>query len=75
MSLRKMGPLTDGHPLLEEDADPCPGCRSKFSEGEYVTLITIGPGDDPEARRRAVQGRAYTAVALPVHWACAVGEF
>ena len=70
--LRKFPPLAADHPMVNEQR--CVGCDRKFKEGDVTTLITIGPGDDPEARERAFMGRPYNAVARPVHWACATGE-
>lgn len=74
----KMGPLSLEHPLVvnlkASHVQGCPACRQPFAAGEFVTLIALGPGDDPEARARARAGRAYNALGIPVHWACATGE-
>jgi hypothetical protein len=70
-TMRKMGPLGKDAPPIGQE---CPGCKKLFVEGDYVMLITIGPGDDPEQRERCRNNRPYNAVALPVHWACATGE-
>lgn len=51
----------------------CPACRAAFVEGDYTTLVALGPGDDPEAQELARAGRPYNAVAVEVHWACAGG--
>ena len=71
--MKKMGPLTTGHPLVQ-DAESCPGCHKPFQVGDYVTLVTIGPGDDPENQERARTDRAYSAAAVPAHWTCVTGE-
>ena len=71
--MRKMGPLAADHPLVMT-FQACPACRHLFREGQFVTLVTIGPGEDPEERQKAREGHAYNAVASPVHWACATGE-
>lgn len=71
--MRRMGPLAAGHPLIQH-GDRCPACEQPFVVGQYVTLIILGPGDDPEAQEKARAGLAYNAVADPVHWACATGE-
>jgi hypothetical protein len=68
---QKVGPLDLDHPLVGE---PCYACHQPFVRGELVTLVTLGPGGDPEERRKARAGEAYHAVALPIHWACATGE-
>jgi hypothetical protein len=52
----------------------CPGCQKPFGEGDYTTLVAIGPGDDEEAQARAREGRPYNAVAVEVHAACAGEE-
>ena len=67
---RKMGPLNAEHPLFL-DGTQCPACQKGFKMGDYVTLIVLGPGDDPEEQANAKAGRAYNAVAAPVHWDCA----
>jgi hypothetical protein len=61
---------------LEADlfGPPCAACRRRMIAGEYVTLIELGPGIDPEERARCRGGSVYNAVAIPVHWACATGE-
>lgn len=71
--MRKMGPLKKDHPLVTEK-EKCPACRVEFKTDDFVTLISLGPGDDTEARQRARHDEAYNAVAVPVHWACATGE-
>jgi hypothetical protein len=71
--LRRMGPLTADHPLAISDERSCPGCDGSFEEGNYLTLVTIGPGADEDERAKAREGRAYNAVSVPVHWACATG--
>jgi hypothetical protein len=64
----KFGPKKADHPSVGEE---CPACHVAFAEGDYTTLVVLGPGDDPEARQRASEGRAYNAVAAEVHWDCA----
>lgn len=71
--MRKFGPLTASHPLVE-DAELCAACKAPFHAGEYVVLLALGPGADPVERHRADAGQPYTAVAIPLHLACAVGE-
>jgi hypothetical protein len=69
--MRRFGPKAADHPSVGER---CPACRIEFEAGDYTTLVTLGPGDDPESQRRALAGRAYNAVAVEVHWSCATGE-
>lgn len=52
----------------------CPACNEPFEVGEYTTLISLGPGKDPEARRKAAAGEQYNAIAQELHWQCATGE-
>jgi hypothetical protein len=66
--LRVFGPKSADHPSVGQE---CPACHVAFVEGDYTTLIAIGPGNDPEAQERARQGRPYNAVALEVHATCA----
>lgn len=67
-SKRAFGPKIAGHYSIGKD---CPACRKQFSEGDYTTLIALGPGDNPESQQLAREGRAYNAVAVEVHAACA----
>lgn len=53
--------------------DSCSCCGASFQEGEYAVMIPIGPGDDPEERRKAREGRPYNALAIPAHAACVLG--
>jgi hypothetical protein len=69
--LRKFAALSATHPMIGE---ACPACGQPFKEGDATTLIVLGPGSDEEQRKNAAEGRAYNAVAAPVHWACATGE-
>lgn len=66
----KLGPKQSNHPSIGQK---CPACHKPFRQGDYTTLVTLGPGDDQEARERARAGRPYNAVALEVHWGCATG--
>jgi hypothetical protein len=68
---RQYGPLAAGHPLIGER---CPACGVHFIPDDRVTLVPVGPGPEPDARAAAREGRAYSAVAVAVHWACATGE-
>lgn len=68
---RAFGPKAPDHAGVGR---PCPACQVPFAAGDYTTLVTLGPGDDDEARRRAVAGRVHKPVALEVHFACVVGR-
>jgi hypothetical protein len=41
--------------------------------GDVPALVEIGPGDDPDERRKAHEGRAYNAVAIIAHEQCVHG--
>lgn len=68
---RKFGPKSADHPSI---GAPCGACRQPFAAGDFTTLIALGPGADSEAQEARRNGRAYNAVAIEVHWACATGE-
>lgn len=71
----KMGPLSATHPLvLPETNARCPGCPEDFKAGDYVTLVTVGPGDNAEQQEKAREGQAFNAVCVPAHWTCVTGE-
>lgn len=69
--MRKFGPKSKDHPSCGEH---CFACKQPFQEGDYTTLIPLGPGDDPESQERAREGRPYNAIAIEIHWSCATGE-
>jgi hypothetical protein len=67
--MRKFGPRPK---FKDEDIRfPCPACNKHFVEGDYTTLIALGPGDDEEERRKRDAGGFYNAVCVEVHWDCA----
>jgi hypothetical protein len=68
VGLRAFDPLSSDHPLV---GDVCPACGERFKAGDRTTLIPVGPGEDEESQRKHAQGRWYSAVAVPVHAACA----
>lgn len=66
--MRKFGPKSAEHASVGRR---CPACRVEFKEGDYTTLVALGPGDDTESRERAAGGRPYNSVAVEIHWDCA----
>lgn len=66
----RFGPLAADHPSIGEI---CPGCRRPLKAGDVPALVTIGPGEDSDARERAREGRAYNAVAVIAHEECVYG--
>lgn len=69
---RKFAPLSVDHPLVVE-LTPCAACKVAFVAGDETTLVPLGPGNNPEARQLAAEGRPYNAVAAVVHWTCHTG--
>lgn len=65
--MRKFGPKKADHPGIGIE---CQACHVPFAEGDYTTLVVLGPGDDEESRERRDQGRPYNAVAIEIHWEC-----
>lgn len=63
----KFGPKSADHPSI---GAPCPACDEPFREGDYTTLIALGPGGNQEERARRDEGRPYNSVAVEVHWDC-----
>lgn len=69
--LPKFGPKSSDHPSIEQ---ACPACKQPFKEGDFTTLVALGPGDSKEEQKKARDNRPYNAVAQEVHWTCATGE-
>jgi hypothetical protein len=67
---RPFGPKTADHWSIGQE---CPACHCEFAEGDYTTLVFLGPGEDEDEQERARAGRVYNAVAVEVHWTCATG--
>ena len=65
------GPKRSDHPSIGEI---CQACKEPFKEGEFTTLVILGPGKDPEAQQLAREGRMYNAIAEELHYACATGK-
>jgi hypothetical protein len=71
ITLRKYPPLQSENPLIGQE---CLACFVEFVEGDILTLVPIGPGDNKEERAKCYAGQAYNAQALILHWACATGD-
>lgn len=65
--VRKFGPRDN---RSDWPVPTCPACDEEFKEGDYTTLIAVGPGDDPEEQARRDAGEPYNSVAVEVHWDC-----
>lgn len=68
--MRRYGPMPADSPTIGQK---CPACDQPFREGDYTTLVAIGPGFHPEERERCREGRPYNAVCLEAHYACITG--
>ena len=68
--ISKFGPKTADHPSV---GVICKACNQPFKEGDYTTLIALGPGDDIKSQEKAREGKAYNAVAIEIHYSCATG--
>lgn len=66
--MEKFGPKLKDHPSI---GTLCPACQKPFVEGDYTTLIPLGPGDDPVAQRKSQNRQPYNAIAVEVHFSCA----
>ncbi|HTF64902.1 MAG TPA: hypothetical protein VK638_19670 [Edaphobacter sp.] len=65
---KKFGPKTADHPSVGKG---CPICGKVFVEGDYTTLIPLGPDpDDKDEIRKFLIGGAYNARAVEIHWEC-----
>ena len=62
------GPKTDDHPTV---GMLCLACARELQSGDYTVLIPLGPGDDEEAREKALEGRWHNAAAVEIHALCA----
>lgn len=69
--MRKFGPKTADHPSI---GDICKACNMPFKEGDFTTLVALGPGNNPEAKEKRDAGKHYNAVAIEVHWDCSTKE-
>lgn len=69
--MRAFAPLAADHPLVTS-ATACPICGCTFLAGDITALIPTAPADAAEAVRMR-EGRAYIAMAAPVHYSCAEG--
>lgn len=67
----KIGPKPADHPTVGYE---CPACHGLLEEGQFTTVLFVGPGGDPEARQACLDKKPFTPVALEFHWACVTGE-
>ena len=68
--MRRFGPKAANHPSI---GTTCPACNKPFAEGDFTTLVPLGPGDDSDEQAKALANHPYNAVAVEVHFACAGG--
>lgn len=70
LQLRKYGPKKEDSPTLGRC---CPICNHYLLIGDYTTLIPLGPGEDPQERRKCRLGQFYNAIAIEAHYDCVTG--
>jgi hypothetical protein len=73
----KFGPKTKEHiDLLNKFPQRayCQCCEERFKEGDYTTLVPLGPGPDKEAQKLSRQGRPFNALCIEIHYQCATGR-
>jgi hypothetical protein len=70
--LPKIGPKPKGNPTV---GGICPLCGELFVVGCYTTMVPLGPGADPQARKLArTEKLPYEGITMELHWGCATGE-
>ena len=52
----------------------CPSCNTSLQPGDFVTLVPVGPGPDPDRRRAARMSAPFDVASLIVCWPCVSGE-
>lgn len=72
------GPVQNQHgPAMADQravGQPCPACRVPLAANDWVAVLPLGPGPDPQARVNARAGMPYQAVVIEIHWACHTGD-
>lgn len=52
----------------------CPACEQPIQGGDAVSILMLGPGNDPDRRAKALAKVPYDIVCVEVHWACRTGD-
>lgn len=60
--------------LFWQALQSCAACHKQIERGQAYTTAALGPGMDPEERKRAREGKEYNPIRVALHWACATGE-
>ena len=68
--MERFGPKMKTHQTVGKI---CRACGQPFKEGDYTTLIVLGPGNDEEEMKKCRERRPYNGVAIEVHYSCATG--
>lgn len=74
VSTPKQNPRGPAMADLRAIGQPCPACQTPIAENDWVAILPLGPGADPEARRNARMGQPYECVHVELHWACHTGD-
>lgn len=54
----------------QKDGPECQACGETPEAGETLILFPLGPGADPDSRKRCAEHRPYNAVAVLCHTQC-----
>lgn len=65
---RTFAPLAEDNPFI---GIPCIACDIDFQPGDQITLVYVGPGDDPDDQQKFRDGRFHSGAAAALHRACA----
>ena len=73
VKLVRFGPKPKNSPAIVS-GHRCPACEVLFKEGDYTTLVPIGPGPDESEQRKCRDNEGYNATGMEAHWICTVGK-
>lgn len=66
-----LGPKPADHPTV---GAICLACGQPMREGDYTTMIALGPGRDVYQKVLCMDGKPYKAQGLELHFDCATGS-
>jgi len=49
----------------------CIACWKELKEGDRVSLVRLGPGDNSQQRAKALAGEDYNCIVQKIHYDCA----
>jgi hypothetical protein len=65
-----LGPKKPDHPTI---GAVCLACGRMLREGDYTTMVALGPGPDPQTKLACLAGKPYAAQGLELHYTCVTG--